>query len=198
MKLIEVNKDNYQAAIEIQRSIFPNEDGALNIIASVNRELFQKVSGLEYPDDHVKYFLAELGGKYIGITGIYYYNFSPDSAWIAWYGILKEYRNQGLGKELLEKTERIAKNRGFKNIRLYTDYIENQRAIKVYEKAGFVGEKYTAERLAYDCRIYSKSLIDSVVPLWNNRKLDLEYQSSLDQMNPDQIEKTVKEFERLL
>lgn len=39
----------------------------------------------------------------------------------------------------------LAKQKGFKMMRLYTDAIDNANAIKLYEKLGFVGEKYSAE-----------------------------------------------------
>lgn len=194
MKLIPVNKANCQDAIKIQKSIFPHEDGTLNILASCDRELFQKLAGFSYPDDHVKYYLAEVDHKYVGITGTYYYNFDPESIWLAWYGIVEEYRHQGLGRELLEKTQELAISEGFKYMRLYTDAIGNQNAIKLYKKAGFIGEKYVAEELDYDCWIYSKSLLGSVVPLWNNRKLDLAYQSELDQMDSSRIAEILKSY----
>lgn len=198
MKLIPVDKTNYKEAIETQRSVFPHEDGTLNILASLDRSLFQKITGFSYPDDHVKYYLAEVDYKHIGITGLYYYGFAPESAWLAWYGVLEEYRGQGFGKELLAETQALASFKGFKYMRLYTDVAENRTAVKLYEKAGFVGEKYTAEKLAYDCWIYSKSLDGSIVPKWNNRKLDLEYQSELDQMNSAQIQEIIKAYDSVL
>ena len=123
---------------------------------------------------------------------------NSDSAWIAWYGILKEYREQGLGRELLQSTINLAASMGFKWIRLYTDFIDYQNAIHLYEKEGFVGEKYTFEKLAYDCRIYSKSLTDDNIQLWNNKNLNLGYQSELDHMNDDKIKDIVKIYENIL
>ena len=73
----------------------------------------------------------------------------------------------------------------FKSMRLYTSFLDNQDAIKMYEKEGFIGEKYTAEKLSYDCRIYSKSLVSDTVDLWNNKDLNLGHQSELDHMNDE-------------
>ena len=56
MELIPVDYTNYKCAIEIQKKIFPHEDGTLNILASLGRDLFLKRTGLSYEDDHVKYF----------------------------------------------------------------------------------------------------------------------------------------------
>ena len=185
MELILVDKSNYKEAIKIQNTIFPKENGTLNILASLDRKLFIKVTGLDYVDDHVRYYLAKKDDKIVGITGIYYYDLN--SAWIAWYGILKKYRKQGLGRELLRSTTNLAASMGFKCIRLYTDFIDYQNAIHLYEKEGFVGEKYTSEKLAYDCRIYSKSLTDDNIQLWNNKNLNLGYQSKLDHMYDDRL-----------
>lgn len=197
MELILVDKDNYKDAIEIQKSIFPNEDGTLNILASIDRELFIQVTGLSYVDDHIKYYLAKVDNRYVGITGIYHYNFDVESAWIGWYGVLKQFQNKGLGKKLLITTLDLAKSCSFKYMRLYTDYSENKKAIDLYESIGFIGEKYTVEKLSYDCRIYSMSLVDKTVPLLNNKNLGLAYQSELDQMDSDQINKILNKYEEL-
>lgn len=198
MDLVLIDKNNYKEAIKIQNSIFPKENGALNILASLDRNLFIKSTKLNYADDHVKYYLAKEGNRYVGITGIYYYDFDLDSAWLGWFGILQEYRDNGLGKELLNRTIDLAISNNFKYMRLYTDYIDNSNAIKLYIKEGFIGEKYTAEKLLYDCRIYSKSLTDEEVPLWNNRHLNLSNQSKLDQMDAESIKNIIKLYDKLI
>jgi len=67
-----------------------------------------------------------------------------------------------------------------KTLRLYTDETSMQDAVNLYKKMGFVGEKYTKEPLDYNCYIYSKSLSNEEVTLWNNRFLGLEDQSSFE------------------
>lgn len=194
MNLILVDKNNYKDAIQVQKSIFPNENGTLNIIASLDIDLFVKTTGLEYENDHVKYYLAEVDGKYVGITGMYYYDKYIDSAWLGWYGVLPEYRNKGYGREILRRTMDLAKEKGFKYMRLYTDFVDNHNAVNLYEEEGFVGEKYTLEKLTYDCWIYSKSLTESKVELWNNQNLNLGYQSQLEHINNDQINDIIKMY----
>lgn len=198
MELVIVDKSNYKDAIKIQNSIFPKENGAINILASLDRELFIKMTDVSYIDDHVKYYLAKVNDNYVGITGLYYYNFDVSSAWIAWYGILNQYQNKGLGKELLKATINLAKEKGFKYLRLYTDYLDNKKAIVLYEQEGFIGEKYNKEKLDYDCRIYSISLEDKNVPLWNNRNLSLSHQSELDHMNETEINKIIEMYDNFL
>ena len=116
----------------------------MNILASLDRELFIEKTNLFYPDDKIKYYLAYMEEKIIGMTGLYIEG--NNEAWLGWFGILPQLRNQGYGKLLLEETIKIAKNNGHKVLRLYTDKKENATAIKLYEKLGFTGEKYSFEK----------------------------------------------------
>lgn len=197
MNLILIDKNNYKEAIDLQRKVFPNEDGTINILASLDRDLFIKLSGLDYIDDHIKYYLAEKDNEYVGITGIYNYGDDVENAWIGWFGILPNYRNRGLGRELLNDTIELARSKNFKYIRLYTDYVDNYEAIKLYESLGFVGEKYTIEELPFDCRIYSKSLTNDEVKLWNNKNLFLAHQSELDQMDEARTKEIVRKYDEV-
>ena len=86
----------------------------------------------------------------------------------------------------------------FKYMRLYTDFVDNHNAINLYEQEGFVGEKYTAEKLSYDCRIYSKSLENEYVSFWNNKNLNLSYQSRLDHMDDDKIKEIIKMYDNMI
>ena len=186
MDFVLVNFTNYKKAIEIQNKIFPKEDGTLNILASLDRDLFIKKTGMNYEDDNVKYYIVYDNNEEIGITGLYYYD--NTSAWFAWFGVLPDKRRKSYGEKILEQTIELAKQKGFRTMRLYTDAIDNANAIKLYEKLGFVGEKYSAEDLVYDCYIYSKSLCDEKVDLWNNKSLGLAYQSELDHFSTEKIQ----------
>lgn len=193
MKFILVDFTNYKKAIEIQNKIFPKEDGTINILASLDRDLFKKKTGMDYEDDNVKYYIAYENNEAIGITGLYYYD--NVSAWLGWFGVLPDKRRKSYGKRILEKTMELARQKGFKTMRLYTDAIENADAIKLYKKMGFVGEKYSAEELLYDCYIYSKSLCNKKVDLWNNKKLGLAYQSQLDHLSKKEIKGILNMYE---
>ena len=193
MEFVLVDFTNYKKAIEIQNIIFPNEDGTINILASLDRELFIKKTGIDYVEDNVKYYIVYDNNEEVGITGLY--NYDSISAWLAWFGVLPDKRRKSYGKRILEKTMKLAKQKGFKTMRLYTDAIENADAIKLYKKLGFVGEKYTAEDLLYDCYIYSKSLNDEKVDLWNNKLLGLSEQSQLDHFPKKKIKEILDMYE---
>lgn len=194
MELKIVDFDNYNEAIRIQNEIFPHEDGTINILASLDRNLFMKITGIFYPDDKVKYYIAILKNEPIGITGLYSIN--KKEVWLAWFGILPNYRNRGYGEELLKETINLAKKLGYEGLRLYTDKVGNSKAIKLYEKVGFIGEKYLAEKLSYDCWIYSKNLESKEIELWDNKNLNLSYQSELDQMDNEKINEIVQLYKK--
>lgn len=194
MELILVDKSNYKDAIKIQNNIFPKEDGTLNILASLDIDAFHKITGMQYHYIRNQYYLAKENGKYIGITGLYNYNL--EEVWLGWFGILSNYRNKGYGTELLRKTVDLATSLNFKTIRLYTDYIDNHVATFLYEKEDFVQEKYTFENLPYDCRIYSKSLTDNEVTLWDNKNLYLTYQFELEHMDNEKIQEILNKYNK--
>lgn len=203
MKLIPVDKTNFEAAIAIQREIFApeDEDGTLNFLSSIDPEIYAKIYGSEPIEDFVQYFLAQVNEDFVGVSGLYTEEADPESIWLAWFGILPKFRGQGLGEELLLKTIELAQSEKysrFKNFRLYTDFDMNHNAVNLYEKLGFTGEKYTAEDLDYDCRIYSKSLIGEKVTPWNNRNLNLTAQVALEHLDRDEIQKILNDFKNNL
>ena len=195
MKLNLVNFKNYKKAIEIQKEIFPDEDGTLNILASLDRDLFMKKTGMFYDDDYVKYYIAFVNDEHIGITGIY--RFQLDEAWLAWFGILPIHEHKGYGEKLLRETMKMAKEQGDTTLRLYTDKVKNAKAIRLYEKLGFVGEKYSAEKVDYDCWIYSINLYNDKVTLWDNKNLNLIGQTELEQVDKQTLEKILKIYDEL-
>lgn len=177
-----VDFKNAKVAIEIQRTIF-EEDGMLNILASLDRELFIEKTGINYIDDHVKYYLAYLNNIPVGITGLYYYPGYENEMWLAWFGVLKEYRNLKIGTKILKWSMNYALESGRNILRLYTDIKENATAIILYKKLGFSGVKYDSELLGYDCHIFSKNLQKDSPEPWDGRNLNLAYQSSLEKID---------------
>ena len=107
MEFVLVDFTNYKKAIEIQNIIFPNEDGTINILASLDRELLKK-TGIDYVEDNVKYYIVYDNNEEVGITGLY--NYDSISAWLAWFGVLPDKRRKSYGKRILEKTMELAKH----------------------------------------------------------------------------------------
>ena len=104
----------------------------------------------------------------------------------------------GYGKKLLEKTIELAKRKDFERIRLYTDKYENADAIYLYEKMGFVGEKYVTEKLPYDCWIYSKSLTNEKINSIGNLNLQILEQIEYQDYNEERIKEILKNYKNLM
>lgn len=83
------------------------------------------------------YFVAEIEGEIIGGGGIYPTQGLPaDTCELVKMYLLPMARGKGLGKEIIEKNLRFAKEAGFKKVYLES-MPELKKALKVYERAGF-------------------------------------------------------------
>ena len=173
----KITNDNLELACKMQNEIFPEEDARENFIEQINEDPYRK---------EMDYKIVYIDNEPIGITGIYSYNEYPDDAWLGWFGILNKYRNKGYGKETLEKTMELAKEKGYKNFRIYTDEYAKE-AHSLYEKLGFIKELYDRdddrdEYFIADIYVYSKSLTDKKIELWNNKFLGLKEQGEKENM----------------
>jgi RimJ/RimL family protein N-acetyltransferase len=110
--------------------------------------------------------------------------------------VKKEYRGGGFGSEILNWNINKATEDGYQTLRLYTDINDNKKAVTLYEKMGFIGEKYDLENLGYDCAVYSKSLINKEIELWNNKMMNLSYQSELEDVDKEKIEEILIQYEK--
>ena len=171
MEFVKINKDNLELACEIQNSIFPKDDARENYIEQINKDNYRKEQD---------YNIVYVNENPIGVTGIYSYHEYPDTAWLGWFGVLEEYRKKGYGKEILNKTILLAKEKGYKEFRIYTDEYAIS-AHKLYSSLGFIKEIYDRdddkdEYFIADIYIYSLSLTNKEISLWNNKFLGLKEQ----------------------
>ena len=56
---------------------------------------------------------------------------------INWFGVLKEYRNKGIGTKILKQLISICKQRKENYLTTYTDKFENSESVNLYKKLGF-------------------------------------------------------------
>ena len=171
IRFARITKDNLEIACRVQNDIFPVEDARENYIEMVNQDPYRK---------ELDYYIVYLDETPIGVTGIYSYYEYPDDAWLGWFGILKQYRHKGYGGLVLDKTIELAREKGYKNFRLYTDEYAKS-AHKLYESRGLIGELYDnqddkIEGFDGDIYVYSISLIGEEIDLWNNKVLGLKEQ----------------------
>lgn len=170
LQFAPICKENLETAIQIQKALFPQEEGKQDLIDSMNAS----------PPPHQflqKHWVASLGKTPIGIVGLYAYKAYPKDAWLGWYGVLEEYRNRGFGHKIFDFAKDEARRLGFENLRLYTDEEDNFVATKLYEKLGMESEYYensndkyyTASRVL----IFSTSLTSKPCKKWNSKNLSL-------------------------
>ncbi len=175
-----LDQNNLEIAIKIQNEIFSNEHGDKDLINSVNGKIAKHFS-LQ------KQFLVKAGKKYVGITGIYAYYEYPDDAWLAWFGIVEPERRKGYASEVFNIMLDMARERGCKYFRLYTDEVENSDAVKFYTHMGMKSEVY--ENPDDKCRHVGKMLVFSIplngkrVKKWNNKYLYLHEHDRLNKIH---------------
>lgn len=177
IKFKKITKDNLEVACNVQNEIFPDEDARENFIEQINNDPYRK---------EMDYYIVYLDNTPIGVTGIYSYNEYPDDAWLGWFGILKEYRRTGFGGKVLDKTIKLAREKEYKNFRLYTDEYAKS-AHKLYESRGMVKEIYDREDdkdeyFIADIYVYSIGLTNGQVELWNNKFLGLKEQGEKENL----------------
>ena len=90
----------------------------------------------KYPDDYC--LVAEVGDKVVGAIWSRimndYGHIADDTPSIA-ISLYKEYRNQGIGTDLLRQMISLLKSEGYKSISLSVQ--KANYALKMYQKAGF-------------------------------------------------------------
>lgn len=170
IEFIEVNKNNYKKAIEIQQKLFPYENGDIDIMESVNKR--------KKTYNTLKYYLVRYKTKCIGITGYYVYDIYPEDAWLTWAGFLPEYDTLEINDLSLNFIKQLTAQKGFKSLRVYSDEIADKEDNKDYERLGMTKEIYTNEKNKFysvgKTLIYSLSLTKNEVTKWNNKCLFLE------------------------
>ncbi len=173
----EVTYENLEIAVSIQNKIIPEENGKQNYIEGITNDPYRKemVNYIIYADDTP-----------VGVVGLYSYNEYPSDAWLSWFGILDEYQKRGYGSLAFDFFEKLAKEKGYTSIRVYTDN-SFEKAIRLYKSKGMIEEKYSnkleSDEINNITIIFSKSLTNKKVELWNDKFLGLTKQSEKEKVN---------------
>ena len=166
----KLSRENLEIAVKIQNDIFPLENGSEDLKESISGEASAQYSLL-------KYWLAKIKEKYVGICGLYAYKDFPKDAWLGWFGVIEDERGKGYATNILNFSMAQAKQLGFETLRLYTDEQDNATAVKLYDKFGMKSEIYdNPDDVHFEISktlIFSKSLTDQPTTLWNNKNLYL-------------------------
>lgn len=183
----EINKNNIKIAAKLQFEIFPTSSAYSVYKAKVTEKNKSLYLG----------YIAFADNEPIGVTGIYEIPEYPDTVWLSWFGVKKEYRKLGYGKQILDYTIKIAKKYNKKYLRLYTFEIFNKEAQDFYKRNMDLGEYYFNEKEHKEIyegkpKIFSKSLCGEKVDLWNNKFINISededsHEKSVQMMKEDGI-----------
>lgn len=167
IQYIKMDSSNFELAYQIQKSIW---------IEDPDYQCFYDKAMT--PTLYDTCFLIYFGDDLIGITGAYIEDCDSETIWLDWFGILPEYRGNGLGETVLLDTIHYCQSfKEFKYFRLDTTYYENRPAIGLYDKIMDLREEYTIEDtevLKHQYLIYTYDLkrTGDIQP-WNNRYIGL-------------------------
>lgn len=106
----------------------------INEIYQIEKELFGESLGLEFIANDVEqnnrayYYVCEIDAKVVGFIS----SWVNDNTMILNFGVLKEYRRQGIGDLLLKKVFDVAQGDITLEVR-----VSNTNAINFYKKRGF-------------------------------------------------------------
>lgn len=131
IKLDIVSKENKELAKNLQAEIFSNEKSPNQIETGIKTG--NPLNYIAYNDN-----------KPIGIIGFYFQENLSEHLLLNWYGVIKQERRKGYGKDILLKSIKLAKSiyPNKKYVTLYTEKKANKIAIKLYKKLGFKLKKY--------------------------------------------------------
>lgn len=194
LRLEELSKDNIKIAGKIQYDIFNK---------------YEEVGYLDYKDEikvknrlRKRYlpltYLAYHSGEPVAFIGLYEIEGYPDDIWVNWFGVREDKRRKGIGTQLLFKIVEIARLYDKKNLRLHTLKNLNFEAQSIYRKVMQICEPYTNKEdckyIKDDVLVYSLSLKDKIVPLWNNKYIDIndEHQLHIDSVEALRKDKVIE------
>lgn len=141
VKIRQANKDDWKIIQELNNQVFLNDknnDDDLNLnwpYSPKGIKYYKDIAGSKW----AKCLIAFFGNKPVGYIALAPKNWSYRKSKyveIENMGVDREYRSQGIGKQLIEKAVKWAKKQ--KATKMYVSvYWKNKRAIDFYEKNGF-------------------------------------------------------------
>ena len=167
LKLEVVTELTVNKALELQNEIFPGKNGSANYIGSLNDDS-KNIFFIIYDDNTI-----------IGITGLYYYKYDLESAWLAFFGLKDEFRHKGYGKKTLKLSKEYAKKLNFKFLRVLIDN-EDKETYAFYKKNHFKFEQYNCsseplkDEINYN--IGSIKISHQKLKLWDNKFINVSKQ----------------------
>ena len=190
----ELCEENLKTMAKIQYEIFKDTQSVGYSDYKKAANLKDKFANKLLPID----FLVYYQDVPVGIVGLYEIENYPDDVWVDWLGVLPEYRNQGIGTQMLLHICDVARHYKKKNIRLYSFGKTYPFGVSIYRKVMQRCEKYRNinDNIKWleeiDCLLFSSSLIDKRPQLWKNKFIDAKsekriHRQSLRMLKRDNI-----------
>jgi GNAT superfamily N-acetyltransferase len=86
-------------------------------------------------DKFWKVYIVKLDGKTVGTCGLYSLYENVKELWLAWFGIFPEYRNKGIGAQVLDLMKQEAYSVGCETLKSYVD--KDGKPLPFYYRNGF-------------------------------------------------------------
>ena len=162
-----ITEENINLATSIQHTIFEEECAYIHYKFAIDTHYKENI-----------FYIIRWNGFPVGVIGLYMHDeLDKNSIWLGWFGVLPEFRSKGIGrKSLLDMIEK-SKEYGKKFFRLYTNDSGDSTARPLYRSVMQIFEKYdNADDYNYNgnCLVYSYSLCNEKVKLWDNRFMNLK------------------------
>jgi GNAT superfamily N-acetyltransferase len=95
-----------------------------------------KMNLLEINEEIWEVWLINLKNTPVGISGLYTLQGQyTNEIWLGWLGLIPEYRNMGLGRQIMKHLYKSARQMGCKKILSYVD--KDGKPLNFYKREGF-------------------------------------------------------------
>ena len=135
-----LDKENLQQAIDLAVTIFGDGD---------REAITEEFSGSLDPNSNLpfigssQFFLVYKNEHPVGVTGYYSIPGHPEDIWLDWMGVLPQYRENGIGTQLVQHGFIDKAKPDVKTLRIWTTLEKDyDKARSLYKKMGFIEEPY--------------------------------------------------------
>lgn len=105
-------------------------------VSKITYDAFRFVHSRRFFEQKVdggRLYVYVCNGEVVGIIDVIV-DYEPDSVYVAFLAVKKEYRGRGIGKSLMNFAEDLAKKNGKRYVKLHPDV----NAMEYYKKLGYV------------------------------------------------------------
>lgn len=167
VQIVPLSKTHLKQTIALAVSVFGSDeaDPAQELQASIDSLAYQKYIAF-YPETlSMHYYIAlTVNQEVAGLIGLYTLqeDYQERTVWLGWYCVDPKFRNQKIGKQLLEFAIKQARSLCAERIRLYTStHRDEAKAQLIYEHYNFKITSRVKKR-GYDILYRSKKLNHSI------------------------------------